>query len=78
VLDCGEIDPLIDGNIDIKRTTFGSRAVHICLDGYTLSTMSDSYVRVCTLTGNWSGTKPRCSEFAVIFLQYNVFLVKSQ
>ena len=39
------------------NSSVGDTAVYACNDGYNLN---GSYVRICLLTGAWSGNKPIC------------------
>ena len=59
-MDCGPLSPPVNGVVDqLRGTRFMDETFYTCLDGYVL-TPSDSQTRICTETGQWSGSDPTC------------------
>jgi hypothetical protein len=59
-VDCGPLSPPVNGVVDQSRgTRFTDETLYTCLEGYVL-TPSDSQIRICTETGQWSGSDPTC------------------
>lgn len=62
VNDCGEDPPTPDnGRVLTSGTTFGSRALFFCDDGYDLRPTID-YERICLANETWSGVDPTCER----------------
>ena len=57
--DCGGLSHPSNGVANIPYgTTYGENVIYTCYPGYQLL---GNDTRVCTDTGVWSGTAPRCS-----------------
>ena len=57
VVDCGALETIEHGGVDVLETTFGESAIHSCESGYELS---GEAVRTCAADGTWSGEPPVC------------------
>ena len=62
VVDCGPLDPPLNGFIFINSTTIGSEAIYTCGPGFAIVPLSESgeVTRVCESNGNWTGEEPLC------------------
>ena len=58
VIDCGSLDDLENGQVDLSNTTVGSTANFTCNQGYILT--NGSSTRTCEANGEWSGDSPIC------------------
>ena len=56
-IDCGSLDPPLNGFLDINDTSFQSMAIYSCENGYNLIGESQ---RTCTINATWSGEDPIC------------------
>jgi CUB/sushi domain-containing protein len=59
IIDCGDLPHPENGNVSLTGTIFTSQANYTCFPGYNVSTTQS--VRVCTITGDWSGAEPSCT-----------------
>ena len=57
-VDCGVLQPPLNGQVMVFGTTLGSQALYNCDEGYILL---GSTSRVCESNGRWSGDEPECS-----------------
>ena len=57
IVDCGQLDPITNGQITQPITTYGSSATYSCDSGYTLNGPNS---RTCQADGYWSGSEPSC------------------
>lgn len=60
-VDCGSLDNPVNGVVTIDAgTTLGMIARYSCNPGYVL--MEVLALRLCTISGQWSGTAPTCER----------------
>lgn len=59
VVDCGELNLLANGNVDVPSTTYDSVATYTCDDGYTLM---GNDKRTCQNSAMWTGSDPSCES----------------
>ena len=59
VIDCGDLDDPIYGQVQLDGTTEGSKARYSCDDGFILR---GDRVRKCQNNGKWSGQEPICES----------------
>lgn len=60
-VDCGPLPQILNGQVDVKTTMFGSTATYKCDHGYKLTSGEESsYERTCQSDKTWSGTVPTC------------------
>ena len=59
VVDCGNVDQPIYGDVNAPETTFQAVATYSCISGYNL--VGDSK-RTCQVNGSWSGQIPQCNR----------------
>ena len=60
-VDCGPLENPANGNVTIDAgTTVGMIARYSCNAGYVL--MELLALRLCTISGQWSGTAPTCER----------------
>lgn len=57
-VDCGLLEPPLNGQVMAMGTTLSSRAMYTCNRGYILL---GSATRSCQANGLWSGSEPTCS-----------------
>lgn len=57
-VDCGLLEPPLNGQVMVMGTTLGSRAMYTCNPGYILL---GSATRRCKASGLWCGSEPTCS-----------------
>ena len=57
-VDCGLLEPPLNGQVMAMGTTLSSRAMYTCNPGYILL---GSATRSCQASGLWSGSEPTCS-----------------
>ena len=55
--DCGEPEPLTNGNVDYSSSSIGSTAVYRCNQGYRFRGTNSA---ICQSNGKWSGTVREC------------------
>lgn len=68
-VDCGKLNPPQYGQVDFQSTSFQSRAIYSCFNGFQLI---GERTRICQADGQWSGEAPICqSKF-----KYNSATVK--
>ncbi len=58
VINCGNLPSLDNGLVTISIDDFGSNASYTCNTGYMLT---GDVIRVCEVTGDWSGSEPTCT-----------------
>lgn len=58
VVDCGALDPPLDGSVELTGTGVGDKAYYSCNTGFTLEGKER---RVCQENGEWSDTAPSCA-----------------
>ena len=58
-VDCGNVDPPSNGNVNAPETTFQAVATYSCVSGYSL--VGDS-IQTCQANGGWSGQIPQCNR----------------
>ena len=56
-IDCGYLDDITNGVVDLDGTTFGSTASYTCASGFVLMGKG---IRQCQGNGFWSGEAPVC------------------
>ena len=56
-VDCGPLDPPMDGSVTLTGTVFGSVATYSCNDGFGLE---GEETRECQANSQWSGEAPTC------------------
>jgi len=60
-VNCGPLDDPVNGVVMIDMgTTLGMAARYFCNAGYLIAGAFE--VRVCTISGQWSGEAPRCER----------------
>ena len=59
VVDCGDLDDPINGQVSLSGTTFESIATYTCDPGFTLTRGVE---RTCRENGQWSGNEPFCGK----------------
>lgn len=57
-VDCGTLNGIPNGYVEVDGTSLGSTATYICNSGYVL--MGAKGIRQCMENGEWSGEEPRC------------------
>lgn len=57
IRDCGPLSEPENGKVRVNETSFTSKALYVCSDGYSL--IGDD-VRICQSNATWSGIKPIC------------------
>ena len=63
-VDCGNVDPPSNGDVNAPETTFQAVATYSCISGYSL--VGDS-IQTCQANGSWSGQIPQCNrEIAIL------------
>ena len=58
-VDCGNVDPPSNGDVNAPETTFQAVATYSCVSGYSL--VGDS-IQTCQANGGWSGQIPQCNR----------------
>ena len=58
-VDCGPLDPPMDGSVTLTGTVFGSVATYSCNDGFRLE---GEETRECQANSLWSGRAPTCTR----------------
>ena len=58
-IDCGPLEPPINGFLEIEDTVFDSEALYGCDEGYDLI---GEETRNCTIDGTWTGEDPVCQS----------------
>ena len=56
-IDCGKPSSLDNGDTDVNETSFGSKAIYVCANGYKLHGQRE---RECLADGSWSNDVPKC------------------
>ena len=56
-VDCGSLDPPMNGDVMLTGTTFNEEAEYSCDSGYSLSGSAN---RRCMSNREWSGNNPIC------------------
>ncbi len=59
VINCGHLPGSDNGLVTVSSGDFGSNASYMCETGYMLN---GDVIRVCDVTGDWSGTAPTCDR----------------
>ena len=57
-IDCGSLEPPLNGFLDLNDTSFQSVAIYSCETGYNLI----GELRTCTINATWSGEDPVCQS----------------
>ena len=58
-VDCGILEPPLNGTVMLNSTLLDSVAMYTCDDGFAFEPMrSDS--RICESDGEWTGMEPTC------------------
>ena len=63
-MDCGSLDPPLNGDVVLTGTTFNEEADYSCDNGYSFS-QSGNANRQCMSNGEWSGSSPSCMSECV-------------
>lgn len=58
-IDCGNLEPPLNGKINLSGTTFESIAMYSCNNGFFLD--GGDQTRVCQISGEWSGEASTCT-----------------
>ena len=59
VVDCGELNPPVNGMVNVSGTTTNSTASYSCDEGYDLVGVS---TRTCLSSGDWSHDEVECKR----------------
>ena len=57
-VDCPNLEPPENGEVVLSGRRVGDNATYSCNIGFELT---DSAIRTCLETGNWSGSVPTCT-----------------
>ena len=69
VIDCGLPESLEGGSVHVTSTIFDSEAIYTCNSDRFL--VGDR-VRLCGITGTWSGRVPTCQRKSSVFFVLNL------
>ena len=57
--DCGEVERITNGSVNVTGTTYGQNATYRCDPGFEISDVNGTE-RECSADGNWTGQQPSC------------------